>query len=97
MTRWATSVQNSLALAASAGGQLAGVEGLQRAVGDGLGGVHLGLAGGQLELGVLELRDGLAEDGALLDVLLGEPDGGLGLRVGAEGDAPALRGRLWPR
>src|SRR3954469_18256372 len=31
------------------GGQLAGVEGVQGAVGDGLGGVHLGLAGGQFE------------------------------------------------
>src|SRR5690606_5631555 len=37
------------------GGELAGVQGLGGAVGDGLGGVHLGLAGGQLELGVLEV------------------------------------------
>ena len=48
------------------GGQLAGVERLQRAVDDRLRRVDLGLAGGQLELGVLERRDRLAEDGALL-------------------------------
>ncbi len=94
MTRWATSVQNSLALAASAGVSSPGVQGLGGAVGDGLGGVHLGLAGGQLELRVLEVRDRLAEDGALLHVLLGEPDRGLGLGVGAEGDAPALGGQV---
>lgn len=94
MTRCATSVQNSFAEAASAAVSSPAVQGLQRAVGDGLGRVDLGLAGGQLELGVLEVRDRLAEDGALAHVLLGEAYGGLGLRVGAEGDAPTLGGQV---
>ena len=51
------------------GGQLAGVVRLQGAVDDGLGRVDLGLAGGQLELGVLERGDRLAEDRAVLGVL----------------------------
>nr|WP_318210213.1 hypothetical protein [Streptomyces sp. SJL17-1] len=52
------------------------------------------LAGGQLELGVLERGDRLAEDRAVGHVLLGEPDGGLGLGVRAERDAPALGRRV---
>jgi len=43
---------------------------LQGPVGDRLGGVDLGLAGGELELGVLERGHGLAEDVPFLGVRL---------------------------
>ncbi len=74
------------------GGELTRVEGFERAVDDGLGGVHLAWQAASSNLVFWKCATGLPKTVRYLHVLLGEPDGGLGLRVGAEGDAPALGG-----